>query len=139
MKVKQTIRNFVLSSLLMLGMAFVALPSTTYAASCGVDGNGQPIKTSILSCTSTGEAGAKGTGLWQILLIAINILTAGVGVLALAGIVYGSVLYTSAGGNQEQVKKAMAIFTNVVIGVVAFAGMYALLNFLVPGGVFNSL
>jgi hypothetical protein len=63
-------------------------------------------------------------------------MAAGVGVLALAGIVYGSVLYTSAGGNQEQVKKAMGIFTNVVIGIVAYAGMWTLLNFLVPGGVF---
>jgi len=49
--------------------------------------------------------------------------------------VYGSILYTSAGGNPEQVKKARTIFTNVVIGVVAFAGMWALLNFIIPGGV----
>ena len=64
-------------------------------------------------------------------------MTAGVGVLALAGIVYGAVLYTSAGGSPEQIKKARTIFTNVVIGVLAFAGMYTLLQFIVPGGVFN--
>jgi hypothetical protein len=63
-------------------------------------------------------------------------LTAGVGVLALAGIVYGAVLYTSAGGSPEQIKKARTIFVNVVVGVVAFAAMWGLLNFLIPGGVF---
>lgn len=77
------------------------------------------------------------TGIWGILMIAINILTAGVGILAVGGIVYGSVLYTSAGGNAEQVKKAMTIFTNVVIGIVAYAAMYAFLNFIIPGGIFN--
>ena len=74
-----------------------------------------------------------------ILIIVINILVAGVGVVALAGILYGAILYTTAGGSSEQVKKAMGIFQNVVIGVVAFAGMWVLLNFLVPGGVFNGL
>jgi hypothetical protein len=134
MKVKQTMRNFLLGGLLVFGIGFAVLPTTASAATCG------GVETSIISCGGSKDSkDKKETGIWQILLIAINILTAGVGVLALAGIVYGSVLYTSAGGNQEQVKKAIAIFTNVVIGVVAFAGMYALLNFLVPGGVFNSL
>lgn len=53
------------------------------------------------------------------------------------GIVYGSILYTSAGGNAEQTKKAMGIITNVVIGIIAYGLMYVGLNFLVPGGVFG--
>ena len=68
--------------------------------------------------------------------MAINILTAGVGVLALAGIVYGAILYTSAGGKPEQIKKATTVFTNVVIGIICFAAMWAFLNFIIPGGVF---
>jgi len=76
------------------------------------------------------------TGVWGVLLLAINILTALIGLAAVAGVVYGSVLYTSAGGNQEQVKKAMGIITNVVIGVIAYALMYSVSNFLIPGGIF---
>lgn len=79
----------------------------------------------------------KDTGVWGILLVVINILTAGVGILAVAGIVYGSVLYASAGGSAEQVKKAVTVFTNVIIGIVAYVGMYAFLNFIIPGGLFN--
>ncbi|MDB5179834.1 MAG: hypothetical protein JWN12_466 [Candidatus Saccharibacteria bacterium] len=77
------------------------------------------------------------TGVWGILLLAINILTAGVGIAAIGGIVYGAILYTSAGGSPEQVKKAMGIITNVVIGVIAYALMFSGLNFLIPGGLFN--
>ena len=77
------------------------------------------------------------SGVWKILLLVINILVAGVGILALIGIIYGAMLYTSSGGNPEQVKKAKGIFTNVVIGVGAFALMYVFLQWLVPGGVFN--
>lgn len=81
--------------------------------------------------------GIKASGVWGILLLVLNILVAGVGIAAVAGIVYASILYTSAGGNAEQTKKAMTMITNVVIGVVAFALMYAGLNFLIPGGLFN--
>lgn len=139
MNIKQKIRNLVLGGLLIFGLALAVAPITTFAATCGTDSNGQPIQTSIIGCDTGGKTGVKGTGLWQVLIIVINILTAGVGVLALAGIVYGAILYTSAGGKTEQVKKAMGIFTNVVIGVVAFAGMWALLNFLIPGGAFTNL
>jgi small-conductance mechanosensitive channel len=78
------------------------------------------------------------TGVWGVLLLAINILTGGVTIAAIAGVVYGSVLYTSAGGSTEQTKKAMGVITNVVIGVIAYALMYAFLNFIIPGGLFTS-
>lgn len=112
----------------------VAAPITTVnAAECG----GRP--TAIINCEQKGGEGAdvEETGLWGLLLMVINILTAGVGVVALGGIVYGSVLYATARGSVEQTKKAQAIFRSVVIGVVLFAGMYMLLEFIVPGGVFN--
>lgn len=134
-------RNLVLGSLFVFGATLLLVPVSANAAQkCG------NVNTSIINCSEgntdtngNGRIDARETGVWGILVLIINILTAGVAVLALAGIVYGAVLYTSAGGNPEQVKKAMGIFRNVVIGVVAFAGMYALLNFLIPGGAFNGL
>jgi hypothetical protein len=134
MKTKQKIRNFMAGFLLLLGVSTFLAPMTASA----LGDKGCEVDTAIIKCSNVKEDSndIKNTGLWSILLLAINILTAGVGVVALGGVVYGSILYTSAGGNQEQVKKAMGIFANVVIGVIAFAGMWALLNFLVPGGVF---
>lgn len=135
MSIKQKIRNLVLGGLLLIPVASAALipAETTFAAKCG------GVDTAIISCSqnSTDPKTVQETGIWGILIMVINIMTAGVGVLALAGLVYGAVLYTSAGGSPEQVKKARNIFTNVVIGVIAFGGMFVLLNFIVPGGVFN--
>ncbi|NCO10946.1 hypothetical protein GW930_03540 [Candidatus Saccharibacteria bacterium] len=125
---KQTTLLTLAGATLAFSAFFVSTP--VYAAECA------GTSTAIIECEDTGADGIEGTGLWGLLLLAINILTGGVGVAAIGGIVYASILYTSAGGNQEQVKKARGIITNVVIGVVAFALMYALLNFIIPGGVF---
>ena len=132
-------RNLVAGFLLLLGMTVFLAPVSVFAIEVKKDPvSGCETPTAIIKCDNVDvtDGDYKNSGLWSILLTVINILTVGVGVVALAGIVYGSILYTSAGGNQEQVKKAMGIFTNVVIGIIAFAGMWALLNFLVPGGVF---
>lgn len=130
MKIKQTIRNIVLGGLLLVPVVVAILPSVANAAQCG------DIQTSLIDCSNvSGNSGVQGTGLWSLLLTAINILTAGIGVVALGGLIYGAILYTSAGGNPEQVKKARTIFTNIVIGIVAYAAMWALLNFIIPGGV----
>ena len=134
MNIKQTIRTLVLGGLLLVPLTVGALsPTTASAAKCG------GVETSIISCDQNSDkpTSVEQTGVWGLLILVINIMTAGVGVLALVGFVYGAVLYTSAGGNPEQVKKARTVFTNVVIGVIAFGVMFTLLNFIVPGGVFN--
>lgn len=131
MNIKQTVMRFIVGTALALSLIVVAAPATVLAQECG------GVQTAIISCDQTGEGGVENTGLWGVLILAINILTGLVAVAALGGIVYGSILYTSAGGNAEQTKKAMGIITNVVIGIIAYGLMYVGLNFLVPGGVFN--
>lgn len=102
------------------------------AAECG----GTP--TSIIQCPQNNQGSdPKNSGVWGVLLIALNILTAGVGIAAVGGIVYGAILYTSAGDSTEQTKKAIEIIRNVVIGLVAYGMMFIGLNFLIPGGVFS--
>lgn len=76
-------------------------------------------------------------GLWGLLLVAVNILTGLIGLIAVAGLVYAGILYTSAGGNADQTKKAIEFIRNVVIGIIAYALMFAFLNFIIPGGIFN--
>ena len=82
--------------------------------------------------------GVENSGVWGLLLIVINILTTGIGIAAVAGIVYGSILYSAAGDSADKVTKARAVIRNVVIGIVAYALMYAALNFIIPGGLFTS-
>lgn len=124
----------------MVTALFTFMPQPAYAADCTPSDKNVccgDAKTSIISCTQgSGGTSAKDTGVWGILLVALNILTAGVGILAVGGIVYGSVLYASAGDKAEQTKQAITTITNVVIGLVAYGLMYLVLNFLIPGGIF---
>ena len=135
MKIKQTVKSIFLGALLVFTLLAVMAPLSASAAK----NKGCEADTAIIECknVNTDLEGVQNSGVWSLLLTAINILTAGVGIAAIGGIIYGAILYTSAGGSPEQVKKAMGIITNVVIGVVAYAMMFAGLNFLIPGGIFN--
>ena len=127
MTIKQKLFTAILA---LIGLIIIA-PSPAMAASCG------GAETSIISCsqTSTGT-NAKDNGIWGVLLIVLNILTGAVGIAAVGGIVYGAILYTSAADNAQQVKQAMEIIRNVVLGLVAYGLMFIGLNFLIPGGIF---
>lgn len=83
----------------------------------------------------TGEGGVEKSGLWGILTVVLNIMIAGVGILAVGGIVYGAIMYASAQDNASQTQEAIGIIRNTIIGLVLFAFMYALLQFLIPGGI----
>ena len=121
-KIKQTIMILAL----VIGIVSLFVTPVALADDCGT------YSTSILPCESGGE-----TGIFGILFLVLNILTAGVGIAAVGGIVYSSILYTSAGANADQVKKSRGVIKNVVIGLVAYAFMYSLLNYIIPGGIFS--
>ena len=69
-------------------------------------------------------------------MTAINILSAGIGVVAVGGVVYGSILYTTAGGDVAKVKKAKETIMNVAVGLVMYALLWSFLNYIIPGGLF---
>lgn len=73
----------------------------------------------------------------QMLKIFIKILTAGVGVAGVLGVVIGAILYTTAGSDPGQIKRAVGIFRNVTIGLLLYGFMFAITNFLIPGGIFG--
>lgn len=89
-------------------------------------------KASILTGLCNGQ-----NGIWGLLLMIVQILTAGVGIVAIGGFVYAAILYTTAEGNAGQVTKAKVTIFNVVLGLVLYALMWAVLQFLIPGGVFK--
>lgn len=130
MKLKQKI-NIAFVSLVSI-FAIASFPLTANAATCG------GTDTSIISCPQDNKGDKlEDNGVWGLLLLVLNIMTAGVGIVAVGGIVYGSILYTSAGDSSEKVKKAISVIMNVVIGIVAYVAMYAVLQFLIPGGIFS--
>ena len=131
---KQTVFRIALSVFLALAVFVtpILLTSQADAAKCG------NLETSIIDCGSgVNNKDNQTSGVWALLLIGINILTALIGIAAVGGIIYGAILYTTSAGESGKVEKAIEVFRNVVIGVVAYALMYVGLNFIIPGGVFN--
>lgn len=77
------------------------------------------------------------TVITTVLIQFVNWMAAGVTIAVIGGVIYGAILYTSSGGNPEQSKKAMGIIRNAFIALIMYFAMWALLNWLVPGGLFN--
>lgn len=123
----------IISTLLLVtalsGIGGVALSAPAQAAKCG------QVETSIdFGCKPT-DTGAN--TVTSLLLTIINFLAIGVGIAVVGGIVFGALQYTSANGNASQAQQGITIITNAVIGLVLFILMYAIINFLVPGGLFT--
>jgi hypothetical protein len=72
------------------------------------------------------------------LITILNWLAIGVTIAVIAGIIFGAVQYTTSGGNPAQAQKAIGLIRNAVIALILYFARWALLNFLVPGGLFSS-
>ncbi len=67
-----------------------------------------------------------------LLRTAVDILSVGIGILAVIGITIVGIQYLTAGGNEEQTRKAKRRLFEIVIGIVAYVVIYALLQWLLP-------
>lgn len=140
MKIKQTLTPILFSVFIFVAalLVNVLMPDVSYAAADDVSyADCAGVKTSIINCDASGKDGIENSGLWALLIIALNILAGLVGVVAVGGIVYGAIKYSSAQDNASQVQEAIGIIRNVVIGIVLFMGMYTILQALIPGGIFD--
>ncbi len=70
-----------------------------------------------------------------LLRLVLNILVYGIGVAATIGVVIAGIQYLTARDNPGQVAAAKTRLFNVALGLVAWAVMFAVLNWLIPGGV----
>ncbi|HMR73303.1 MAG TPA: hypothetical protein PKD68_04825 [Candidatus Saccharibacteria bacterium] len=113
----------------------ILLATPVNAATCMV--NGKPVETSILDGTDCAGTGSSGSSITAILLYILNFMAIGVGIAVVAGISWGGFMYAQAGGDSAKTKQAVSIIINAVIGLVLFIFMWALVNFMVPGGVFT--
>ena len=122
-----TKRNIIISIFITTVIAgSILIPRIALAANCG------GAETSVISCDGTGS-----TAIINIIKQVIKILTAGIGIAAVGAVIYGAFLYTTSEGSPDKIKKAREIWTNTVIGLLMFAFMVLITNFIIPGGVFD--
>jgi hypothetical protein len=95
------------------------------------------VQTAILSCGgSKGAKKVENTGIWHILILVLNIMTGAVALAAVGGIAYAAILYATAEDKSDQVQRAKERIFSVIVGLVLFSAMFAILQYLIPGGIF---
>jgi hypothetical protein len=104
--------------------------SSTISANGGKCGGATTV---ILDCGGKSGEEAIGDLLKQFVLL----LSLGVGIVATGAIIYGAILYSSARDNASQTQQAIGVIRNAVIGIILYIFMVAIVNWLVPGGVFT--
>ncbi len=121
-----------LSTLLVSG--FAAIPAQAATNKCG------DVKTFFNLtdiCAGTDkDASDEKSPIIAIALGILNFMAFGVSLVVAGGIVYGGIMYASARDNSSQTQKAMTIIVDSVTGLIAFFFLWAIINFLVPGGLF---
>lgn len=99
----------------------------------GTDGTGKncgQAETVLITCSGTG-VGAIG----DVLRIVITVLSVLIGVAAVGGLAWASVLYAKAEDSEGNTKESKELIRNIVIGLLLYGFMIAIINWLVPGGV----
>lgn len=96
-------------------------------------GNCAGEKTDYFACSGDGV-----TAIVGIVKIIVLIVSVGVGIVAVGGLVYGAILYASAQDSQDQISKSIKVIRSVITGLLLYMFMVAIINFLVPGGVFSA-
>lgn len=113
---------------LVVAMALSAsmwLVAGTAFADCNPETDANCVETSILP----GD-----WGIADILNLVLNIIVYGLGVAAVIGVIVAGIMYMTARDNEAQVTKAKTRLYEVVIGLIAWALMYVVLKWLIPGG-----
>lgn len=84
-----------------------------------------------------GNCDPSSTGVKCLIQEVITFLSIGVGIAVVGGIAFGGVTYATSQGNPSKTSKGITIIVNSVIGLVLYLLLFAITNFLVPGGVFS--
>ena len=85
------------------------------------------VETAILT-----NCGNDPDGVGCILRLVVDIMSIGIGILGVIGIVIVGLQYLTAGGNEEKTRKAKQRMFEIIIGLVAYVAIYAILKWLLP-------
>ena len=115
----------------MMGFGMVAPALQTVPAYADTEGKyGEGEKTAILK--SCNDDNGKGSSIVCVIQLVVNIMSVLIGVVGIIGIVIVGLQYLTAGGNEEQTRKAKRRLFEIIIGLVAYAFVYAIAQWILP-------
>lgn len=119
----------IITAIISLVLGFSLVPAQAFATNnVGTFG----VEAAILKDCASKADSEDGQGIICILELVVEIMTVGIGILAAIGIGVAGVQYLTAGGSEEQTRKAKRRIFEIVIGLAAYVLIYALLYFLLP-------
>jgi uncharacterized membrane protein YraQ (UPF0718 family) len=143
-KLKQKLK---LLSLTLLTLAALAAPISVMAATdpCHPENNnppGQPLtQNQLQSCEACNQTclsnSLQKNPIVRDLDIIVNFLSGLVGIVVVGTLILGGIQYSMAGDSPDAVGKAKQRITNALLALVAFLLIFAFLQWIIPGGVFN--
>lgn len=151
LRVRHTLLTMLTLCTMFAGSSFV--PSIVYAAPAPPDTN--PVATCDLPDGGTGvlqddhqtccpvntptteTTGATACLFAKYLNPAIQLISAAVGIAIVIAIVLGAMEYITSGGDPQRAASGKKRIVEALIGLAAFALLYAFLQFIIPGGLAN--
>lgn len=104
---------------------------TTSGVDCTDDGNCAK-KTSFSFCGRTTSVGIS-----CLFTTILNFMSITVGIAVVGGVTAGGIMYSASGGNPGRKAQGTKIIGNSIIGLVIYLLLWAIVQFLIPGGVFS--
>lgn len=80
----------------------------------------------------------QGCGVNTVLNLIVDVLSIGIGITGVLGIIIVGIQYLTAGGNEQQTTAAKRRMSEIVVGIVLYALLYVFMQWLLPGGKFNT-
>lgn len=102
----------------------------------GSDGTGincGEAETVLIKCDGKGVE-----AIGNVLKIVITVMTTLIGIAAVGGLAWASILYAKAEDSEGNTKEAKELIRNIVIGLLLYGFLVAIVNWLVPGGVIGT-
>ena len=122
------LKSFFVAGVLLLVVLLLATSQPAFA-DCISDPTSAGCPCALNSSSAACQDLSKQDGLSNILKNATNIVLFIAGALAVIMIIYGSIRFMTAHGNEKQVESARLIVTYSVIGLIIAILAYALVNF----------
>lgn len=115
-----------------------ALPVGEGGGSAAVDcpDEGDCAKTTSFAFNCGGSTPQKtNVGISCLIITVLNFMSIAVGILVVGGVTAGGIMYSASGGNPGKKQQGVTIIVNAVIGLVLYLLLWAIIQFLIPGGV----
>lgn len=143
-QLKKPIMFTALAAAILAVFILLAAPFAAHAAApianCTTSDGKPGVKTAIAvggtNCVPINGSGIQSNPIFIYITSILKVVSGLAGLATVGGFIWGGILYITARANASQVEKAKMVMVNSVIGLLMFIFMYAILQFLVPGGIF---